>query len=151
MHVWCQDKNLWCKELLCPFVFSDLYPVLMRLLQFHLSVTSTSDCSSRFGHEHGAAVMCLLKEAMLVADAQMKRSASQKEAKSTQRIVVTVSYEHLSGFTQLLHLCLKKWINQLAIAEEITVRGKLHTRNKRFKHGVCIFGKCSFSSCSFLH
>jgi hypothetical protein len=83
--------------------------------------------------------MSLLKEAMLVADAHMKRSACQREAKNSQRIVVTVSYEHLSGFTQPLQLCLKKWIIQLARAEEITVRGKLCTRNKTVKHSVWIF------------
>jgi hypothetical protein len=108
----------------------------MRLLQFHLSATSTSESNSQFGHEHGAAMMSLLKEAMLVADAQVKRSASQKVGKSTQRILVNISYEHLSGFSQLLHLCLKKWINQLTRAEEVTVRGKLYTRNKILEHGV---------------
>jgi hypothetical protein len=81
-------------------------------------------------------MMSLLKEAMLVADAQMKRSASQKVAKNTQRIVVTISYEYLSGFTQLLHLCLKKWLNQLTRAEEVMVRGKLYIRNKIFENGV---------------
>lgn len=121
--------------MLC-YVFSDLYPVLMRLLHFHLSATSTSEFGSKFGHEHGAAVMSLLKEAMLVADAQAKRSASQKVAKSTRRIVVTISYEHISGFSQLLHLCLKKWINQLTRAEEVTVSGKLYARNKILEHGV---------------
>jgi hypothetical protein len=124
------------QRIVMSFVFSDLYPVLMRLLHFHLSATSTSESSSQFGHEHGAAMMSLLKEAMRVADAQVKRSASQKVAKSTQRIVVTISYEHLSGFSQLLHLCLKKWINQLTRAEEVTVRGKLYTRNKILKHDV---------------
>jgi hypothetical protein len=104
--------------------------MLMRLLQFHLSATSASESNSQFGHEHGAAMMSLLKEAMLVADAQMKRSASQKVVKNTQRIVVTLSYEHLSGFTHLLHLCLKKWVNQLTRAEEVTVRGKFYIRNK---------------------
>jgi len=64
-------------EILYMFFYRDLYPVLMRLLQYHLSATSTSDSGSTFGHEHGAAVMSLLKEAMLVAGAQMKRSASQ--------------------------------------------------------------------------
>ncbi|PNF36178.1 RNA polymerase II-associated protein 1 [Cryptotermes secundus] len=100
--------------------FVDLYPVLMSVLHFHHSATSTSELGSQFGHEHGAAVMSLLKEAMLVADAQGKRSARQKVAKSTQRIEVTISYEHLSGFSQILHLCLKKWINQLTRAEEVT-------------------------------
>lgn len=104
------------------FVCSDLYPVLMRLLQFHLSATSASDSSSKFGHEHGAAVMSLLKEAMLASDTQMKRSAEQTVANIAQRAVVTIYYEHLSGFNQFLHLCLKKWMNQLARAEDVTVR-----------------------------
>jgi hypothetical protein len=104
--------------------------VLIRLLLFHLSATSASDSNSLFAHEHGAAVMSLLKEAMLVADAQMKGSASQKEAKNSQRIVVPVLYEHLSSFIQPLHLCLKRWVNELARGGEITVRGKLYTRNK---------------------
>ncbi|XP_021927838.1 RNA polymerase II-associated protein 1 isoform X2 [Zootermopsis nevadensis] len=100
--------------------FIDLYPVLMRLLQFHLSATSASDSSSKFGHEHGAAVMSLLKEAMLASDTQMKRSAEQTVANIAQRAVVTIYYEHLSGFNQFLHLCLKKWMNQLARAEDVT-------------------------------
>lgn len=110
----------------CLFVYSDLYPVLVRLLQFHLSATSASDSSSTFGHEHGAAVLSLLKEAVLVADAQMKRSASHRIVMHSQQLVVTISYDHLSGFTELLNLCLKKWISQLARAKEITVRGRLY-------------------------
>jgi hypothetical protein len=108
----------------------------MRLLQFHLSATSASDSSSTFGHEHGVAVMSLLKEAMLAADAQMKRSASQRVANVTQRVVVTLSYEHFSGFTQILQLCLKKWINQLARAEDITVRVKLFLQETGLEYVV---------------
>ena len=97
-----------------------MYPVLMRLLQFHLSATSTSDSNSTFGHEHGAALLSLLTQAMLIADAQMKRLASQKDNVS-QQIAVTVTYEHVSSFTQPIFLCLRKWLNQLVRAEEITV------------------------------
>ncbi|KAJ9578261.1 hypothetical protein L9F63_005531, partial [Diploptera punctata] len=100
--------------------FIDMYPVFMRLLQFHLSATSTSDNSSTFGHEHGAALMSLITQAMLVAHAQMERSASQKASVSQQRIPVTVTYEHLSGFVQPINICLRKWLNQLARADEIT-------------------------------
>jgi len=111
----------------CFFVDSDLYPVLVRLLQFHLSATSASDSSSTFGHEHGAAVMSLLKEAMLVAQAQLKRSTSYRAVTSSQQLVVTISCDHLSGFTELLQLFLKKWLNQLARAEDITVRGRFYS------------------------
>ncbi|XP_069684801.1 RNA polymerase II-associated protein 1-like isoform X2 [Periplaneta americana] len=100
--------------------FTDLYPVLMRLLQFHLSATSAADVSSIFGHEHGAAVMSLLMEAFVDADAQSKRVASQKVANIPERMPVTLTYEHFSGFTHLLELCLKKWLSQLTRAEEIT-------------------------------
>jgi len=67
--------------------------------------------------------MSLLKEAMLVAQAQLKRSASYRAVMSSQQLVVTISCDHLSGFTELLQLCLKKWINQIARAEDVTVRG----------------------------
>lgn len=100
--------------------FIDMYPVLMRLLQFHLTATSTSDPSSTFGHEHGAALMSLITQAMLIADAQTKMLASQKVNVSPQRIAVTVTYDHLSGFVQPISLCLKKWLNQLVRTEEIT-------------------------------
>ncbi|PSN49130.1 hypothetical protein C0J52_07240 [Blattella germanica] len=100
--------------------FIDMYPILMRLLQFHLSATSAADATSTFGHEHGAALMSLLTQAMLAADAQMKRLASQKVANIPQKIPVTVTFEHISGFAQPVNLCLKKWLNQLIRAEEIT-------------------------------
>jgi hypothetical protein len=108
----------------------------MRLLQFHLSATSTSDSGSTFGHEHGVAVISLLKEAMLAADAQMKRSASQKVSEINQQVVVTICYEHLSGFNQVLQICLKKWINQLARAEDVTVRVKMLVQEISLKFGV---------------
>jgi hypothetical protein len=113
----------------------------MRLLQFHLSATSASDSSSTFGHEHGVAVISLLKEAILTADAQMKRSASQKVADVTQRVVATICYEHLSGFNQVLQLCLKKWINQLARAEDVTVRLKMLIQEISLKYGVRVCSK----------
>jgi hypothetical protein len=98
----------------------------MRLLQFHLSATSASDSHSTFGHEHGAAVISLLKEAMLVAHAQVKRSAGHGIVKSSQQLIVTIPYDQLSGFTELLLLCLKKWINQLAGADDVVVRGRFY-------------------------
>ena len=100
--------------------YRDMYPVFMRLLQFHLSATSASDVSSTFGHEHGAALMSLITQAMLVASAQIERLTIQK-GNTSQRIPLTVTSEHLSGFAQPISLCLKKWLNQLIRAEEITV------------------------------
>lgn len=52
-----QSLYLWQTLLaynLATQTFMDMYPVLMRLLQFHLHCTSASDEISTFAHEHGA-------------------------------------------------------------------------------------------------
>jgi len=70
--------------------------------------------------------MSLLKEAMLVAQAHLKRSASYRAVTSSQQLVVTITCDHISGFAEMLQLCLKKWINQITRAEDITVRGRFY-------------------------
>nr|CAD7446372.1 unnamed protein product [Timema bartmani] len=98
----------------------DLYPVLTRLLMFHLSVTSVSNVSSLFDHEHGTALICLIEQAVLTAHAQSTKLVNQQVNQLKQRIVHSLGREHVRGYQPLLETCAHKWLSQLATAEELT-------------------------------
>nr|CAD7433477.1 unnamed protein product [Timema monikensis] len=100
--------------------FGDLYPVLTRLLMFHLSVTSVSNVSSLFDHEHGTALICLIEQAVLTARAQSNKLVNQQVNQLKQRIVHSLGREHVRGYQPLLETCAHKWLSQLATAEELT-------------------------------
>lgn len=90
--------------------FRDMYPVIMRLLQFHTSNTDATDNSSTFGHEHGAALLSLLEQVVTVAYKQRECQVSSK-----------LSLEHLYGYFQPLEICAIKWLSQLQRTDEPTV------------------------------
>nr|CAD7193966.1 unnamed protein product [Timema douglasi] len=100
--------------------FGDLYPVLTRLLMFHLSVTSVSNVSSLFDHEHGTALICLIEQAVLTAHAQSNKLVNQQVNQLKQRIIHSLGREHVRGYQPLLETCAHKWLSQLATAEELT-------------------------------
>ncbi|XP_063233846.1 RNA polymerase II-associated protein 1 isoform X2 [Bacillus rossius redtenbacheri] len=95
---------------------SDLFLVLARLLQFHLSATSVGDDgdTSSFGQEHGAAVLSLLEAAVVAAHAQETALAAQRAAAQRDRSPLVLGHEHVRGYRQLLELCVRKWLSQLS-------------------------------------
>ncbi|XP_066998768.2 RNA polymerase II-associated protein 1 [Anabrus simplex] len=92
--------------------FTDLFPIFMRLIQFHLSATSSNDSSSMFGHDHGTALISLLEQAVWTAHAQ--------DTNRDPTFVHNLGFQHVQSFIQPLHLCVTKWLAQLCTATELT-------------------------------
>lgn len=90
--------------------FIDMHPILMRLLQYHFSCTSTDD-GSVFSHEHGTALISLIEQAVHVAHYH-NTSQTLFETK-------LVDY-HVKEFCSVLQLCLTKWFSQLSTATTLT-------------------------------
>ncbi|XP_049960500.1 RNA polymerase II-associated protein 1 [Schistocerca serialis cubense] len=113
-----QSLYLWQTLLaynLATQTFMDMYPVLMRLLQFHLHCTSASDEISTFAHEHGAALFSLINQAIIIAKHQ--RIVHQT------RSSITLPVEHFSSYITPAEMCAEKWLSQLMQTDKFTFSG----------------------------
>ncbi|GLG97793.1 RNA polymerase II-associated protein 1 [Gryllus bimaculatus] len=91
--------------------FIDVYPLLMRLLQFHYNTTSMENSSSSFSYEHGTALISLIEQAVHTSQSQFENNHHSSR---------TLSYCHVKDFAGTLEVCLSKWLSQLGNATDVT-------------------------------